>query len=106
MRQWLQIRLTLGLTFMGLPLLVTISDASTSQIVGAHFYYHPVLGKYADIVLSTSSTETEYNILALNSRIAQLTIIDALYFYVVYNQSHKALQSIKETEHSLLSKKY
>lgn len=65
----------------------------------------PIL-KYADIVLATSSTETEYNILALNSRIAQLTIIDALYFYVVYNQSHKALQSIKETEHSLLSKKY
>ncbi len=62
--------------------------------------------KYADIVLTTASTETEYSILALNSRIAQLTIIDSLYYYVVYNRSEKATQSIKETEHSLLSKKY
>ena len=65
----------------------------------------PIL-KYTDMVLSTSSDETEYNILALNSRIAQLAIVDALYFYVVLNCSSKAIESIKETEHSLLSKKY
>lgn len=65
----------------------------------------PIL-KFSDIVLSTSANETEYNILALNSRIAQLSIIDALYFYIVYNQSDKSLESIKETERSLLSKKY
>ena len=65
----------------------------------------PIL-KYTDIVLPTSSDETEYNILALNSRIAQLAIIDALYFYVVLSHSSKAIESIKETEHSLLSKKY
>lgn len=65
----------------------------------------PVL-KFSDIVLSTSSSETTYNILALNSRIAQLAIIDALYFYVVYNLSEKALESIKDTERSVLSKKY
>ena len=65
----------------------------------------PIL-RHTDIVLATSADETEYNILALNSRIVQLAIIDALYFYVVYNHSSKALESIKETEHSLLSKKY
>ena len=65
----------------------------------------PVL-KQADIVLSTTADETQYNILALNSRIVQLAIIDTLYFYVVYNQSENTLHSIKETEHSLLSKKY
>ncbi|MGN0183195.1 MAG: MurR/RpiR family transcriptional regulator [Candidatus Ornithomonoglobus sp.] len=65
----------------------------------------PVL-KHSDIVLSTSSDKTQYNILALNSRIVQLAIIDALYFYIVYNRSAQALESIKETEHSLLSKKY
>ena len=65
----------------------------------------PIL-KYSDIVLSTSSAETEYNILALNSRIAQLTIIDALYFYVVYNNKEKAMESIKATEHALMNKKY
>ncbi len=65
----------------------------------------PIL-KQSDIVLATSSNETEYNILALNSRIAQLAIIDTLYFYIVYNRSKDALKSIQETEHSLLTKKY
>ena len=65
----------------------------------------PIL-KQSDIVLSTSSEETKYNILALNSRIAQLAIIDTLYFYIVYNRSNGALKSIQETEHSLLTKKY
>lgn len=65
----------------------------------------PIL-KQSDIVLSTASEETEYNILALNSRIAQLAIIDTLYFYIVYNRSEDALESIQETEHSLLTKKY
>ena len=65
----------------------------------------PIL-KFSDVVLATSASETKYNILALNSRIAQLAIIDALYFFVVYNLSGKALESIKETERSLLTKKY
>ena len=65
----------------------------------------PVL-KQADIVLSTTADETQYNILALNSRIVQLAIIDSLYFYVVYNKSAKALESIKETERALQTKKY
>lgn len=65
----------------------------------------PIL-KHSDIVLSTSADETRYNILALNSRIAQLAIIDTLYFYVVYNSSEEAFKSISDTEHSLLSKKY
>ena len=52
------------------------------------------------------STETDDTILALNSRIAQLAIIDTLYYYVVFNLSDKALESIKETERALKSKKY
>lgn len=62
--------------------------------------------KYSDILLYTSSEETKHNILALSSRIAQLSIINALYFYIVYHQSEKSLEAIKETEQSLLSKKY
>lgn len=77
--------------------------ASTIAITNAG--KSPIL-KQSDIVLATSSDETQYNILALNSRIAQLAIIDSLYFYIVYKRSPEALDSIKETEHSLLSKKY
>ena len=65
----------------------------------------PIL-KQSDIVLATASEETQYSILALNSRIAQLAIIDTLYFYIVYHRSKDALKSIQETEHSLLTKKY
>ena len=37
------------------------------------------LSDVADIRLDTASKETEYHIIALSSRIAQLTIIDSLY---------------------------
>ncbi len=62
--------------------------------------------KYCDLTLFTASDETKYNILALNSRIAQLSIINAIYFYIVYQKSDKAMDSIKNTELSLLTKKY
>ena len=62
--------------------------------------------KHSDFTLFTASDETKHNLLALNSRIAQLSIINAIYFYLVYNKSDKALESIKGTEHALLSKKY
>ena len=64
------------------------------------------IDKVSDVVLHTSSSETEYTILGLNSRIAQLAIIDTLYYYVAFNLSDKAVEAIKETERSLRSKKY
>ncbi len=65
----------------------------------------PIL-KHSDIVLQTSADETQYSILALNSRIVQLAIVDTLYFYIVYNRSEEAQESIRQTEKSLLTKKY
>ncbi len=65
----------------------------------------PIL-KPADIVLFTAAEETEHNILGLTSRLTQLSIIDALYFSIVYTRSQEALESIAETEKALQSKKY
>ena len=65
----------------------------------------PIL-KYSDVVLQTISDETQYSILALNSRIAQLAIVDALYFYIVFNKGEAATAAIAATEKALLSKKY
>lgn len=65
----------------------------------------PIL-KYSDVVLSTNAEETKHSILALNSRIVQLAIIDTLYFYIVFNNTDHALDSIRETERALLSKKF
>lgn len=60
----------------------------------------------SDILLFTSSDETKYNILALNSRIAQLAIINVIYYYVVVHRSEAAAEAIRETERSLKSKKF
>ncbi|MBR5518418.1 MAG: MurR/RpiR family transcriptional regulator [Clostridia bacterium] len=80
-------------------------ERGTTTIAITNSGKSPIL-KQADIVLSTTADETQYNILALNSRIVQLAIIDSLYFYIVYNRSSEALESIKETEHALQTKKY
>ncbi len=85
--------------------LKTAKEHGASTIAITNTGKSPIL-KQSDIVLATSSDETQYNILALNSRIAQLAIIDSLYFYIVFKRSPETLDSIKETEHSLLSKKY
>lgn len=60
--------------------------------------------KVSDIALFTDAAETKYNILALNSRIAQLTIIDAIYYRLICLKN--PVEEIKNTERALLSKKY
>lgn len=63
------------------------------------------LSRTADMVLFTSSDETKHNILALSSRIAQLSIIDSIYYYLIYKNT-ETLDAIKETERSLTATKY
>ena len=41
------------------------------------------IDKVGDIILHTVSNETNYRILGLNSRIAQLAIIDTIYSFIV-----------------------
>ena len=60
--------------------------------------------KVSDIVLCTDADETKYNILALNSRIAQLAIIDAIYYHLICRKN--PIEEIENTERALLSKKY
>ena len=62
------------------------------------------LHKAADVVLRTVSDETNYRILGLSSRIAQLAIIDAVYSYLVCHII-SAQEEIMKTESSLQMKK-
>ncbi len=62
--------------------------------------------KESDITLFTSSKETEYTILGLNSRIAALSIIDTLYSYIVCHKNLDAEKAIKSVEDALKGKKY
>ncbi len=59
----------------------------------------------ADICLFTQSEETQHSILAMSSRIAQLTIFDAIYTYIVANSDSGAVAAIRNTESALKDKK-
>ncbi len=65
----------------------------------------PILA-VSDIRLFTQSEETKRSILAMSSRIAQLTIFDAIYTYIVVNKGEKAVDAIYNTEDALKYKKY
>lgn len=60
----------------------------------------------ADICLFTQAEETQHSILAMSSRIAQLTIFDAIYTYIVANTPAGAGEAIRNTESALKDKKY
>lgn len=60
--------------------------------------------KEIDIVLFTSSPEIKYTILGLNSRIAAMAVIDALYLYAVCHLENAA-EAIDRTEISIQNKK-
>ncbi len=83
--------------------LAKIGGAKTVAIT--NYGNSPIVEK-SDITLFTSANETKHSILALNSRIAQLAIIDAVYSYIVIHSSKSALQAIYSTEYSLQKKKY
>lgn len=62
--------------------------------------------KYSDVVLYTAAEETKYSVLAMNSRISQLAIIDSMYAHLVIHKSQEALRAIQDTERALQGKKY
>ncbi len=80
-------------------------ERGATTIALTNYGKSPII-KVSDIVLQTVSDETQHSILALNSRIAQLAIVDALYFYIVFRRGEAATSSIELTEKALLSKKY
>ncbi|MBO5285294.1 MAG: MurR/RpiR family transcriptional regulator [Clostridia bacterium] len=61
--------------------------------------------RVSDYVLNTVSDETNYTVLGLNSRIAQLAIIDTIYSYLVCHYDN-AKTAINLTEESLHDKKF
>ena len=62
--------------------------------------------KACDYSLFTRAEETQHSILAMSSRIAQLTILDSIYTYIVVNSDKQSAQEIYKTELALQNKKY
>ncbi len=77
------------------------NGATTVSITG---YKKSPVDKASDISLHTVSDETNYRILGLSSRIAQLALIDAVYSYLVCKLQNSS-ERISKTESALQPKK-
>lgn len=64
------------------------------------------VSKLADIRLCTYSQETKYRTYAISSRMAELTIIDALYTGVSLRMGERAIENFEALEKALVVKKY
>lgn len=80
-------------------------EVGATTICITNFGKSPILKK-SDITLFTASEETKHNILGMNSRIAQLSIIDSIYIYIILNKDNEAVIAVQNTEKALQSKKY
>jgi len=69
-------------------------------------YNRSPITEISDITLHTASEETKYHIVALSSRIAQLTIVDTLYITISLQNKKASLQKMSAIEKALESKKY
>ncbi len=63
------------------------------------------LSEIADIKLYTASTETKYRIVALESKIAQLTIISCIYT-IIATKKPKVVEGFRKIEQALKTKKF
>jgi DNA-binding MurR/RpiR family transcriptional regulator len=63
------------------------------------------LSKISDIQLHTASNESKYRIVAMNSRIAQMVIIDSIYT-IIAAQTPQSVDGFRKLEKALKTKKY
>ena len=83
--------------------LQTAKDNGATTIAITNIGKTPI-DKVSDLILNTVSDETNYRILGLSSRIAQLALIDAVYSYLVCKIENSS-NLITKTENSLKNKK-
>lgn len=79
------------------------AGAKTIVITG---YRRSPIQKYADVVLQTMARETKFRTEAMTSRIAQLSIVDALIAAIALGRHDKAVKTIQHTFDVLSSKRF
>jgi RpiR family carbohydrate utilization transcriptional regulator len=72
-----------------------------AKTIGITSYPKSPICQYSDVALFTSSEETEYRSEALSSRIAQLSIIDALYVNIMILNKEKAKHSLGKVREAI-----
>ena len=73
---------------------ITLSNIGKSPLV-----------EFSDVPLYTASNETRYRIAAIDSRIAQMALIDCLYTMIAIKNPH-SVEGFRKIEKSLQNKKY
>lgn len=73
-----------------------------AKTIGITGYPKSPICQLSDVALYTSSEETEYRSEALSSRIAQLSLIDALYVNIMVLNNEKAKHSLKKVREAIL----
>ncbi len=79
-------------------------DAGASIIAITNYGKSPIT-KLADVVLYTSSSETAFKSDALSSRIAELTLLDALFVAVSFINYDQSQENITKTRNATVNKK-
>ena len=69
-------------------------------------YSRSPITEISDIILYTASEETKYHVVALSSRLAQLTIIDTLYIIISLKNQNISYKRMSAIEKALQTKKY
>ena len=82
---------------------VQLAKENGARIISLTSFGRSPLSKLADVCLFTASMETKYRILAISSRIAELTIIDSIYTYIALRcdsiRQMKVEQAMKELKY-------
>ncbi|WP_138417648.1 MurR/RpiR family transcriptional regulator [Aquibacillus sediminis] len=93
-----------GMTKDILEILEVTKDNGVKTI-GITGFANSSLSKNVDIPLYTVSEETEFRSEALESRIAQLSLIDAMYVNVLMNQKEHGKESLRKVRNAISSKR-
>jgi len=82
-----------------------LAKEAGAKVVVITGYRRSPLHKYADIALQTMAVETKFRTEAMTSRIAQLSIVDALVAALALFRHDKAVKTLDTTFHALASKR-
>lgn len=82
-----------------------LAKQAGAQVVVVTGYRRSPLQKYADVVLQTLAQETKFRTEAMTSRIAQLSIVDALIAALALNRHDDAVETLDTTFNALSSKR-
>jgi len=85
---------------------LSIARSSGATIICITNYTRSPIAKISDIKLYTASRETTFRSGAIASRIAQLSVIDVLFFGVLMQRYEKTVKCLEKTTEAVKTKRY